>query len=221
MASYVPKGKLLLDAQLEMNLSSGAAFKPVSLAPDLWYGVTDDLSRSASSTAASARPASSRAAGDSLCFTGIEQRLSHTSTTRSALDGRIRLEEAARARRRALHQLHLRSVPARRQDRSRRALDLGQGLGRAAAEPLLRSDESYRADRHATGDGRRREHGRPLHPRDARLSRRTEGRPRAAGRSRTAVRRTPATAGRFRSRSPLATPCRRSSDSGSRSRSRI
>jgi hypothetical protein len=39
----LPKGKLLLDAFLEMNLSSGAVFKPVSLSPDLWYGLTDDL----------------------------------------------------------------------------------------------------------------------------------------------------------------------------------
>jgi hypothetical protein len=39
----LPKGKLLLDAFLEMNLSSGEVFKPVSITPDLWYGVTDDL----------------------------------------------------------------------------------------------------------------------------------------------------------------------------------
>jgi hypothetical protein len=39
----LPRGKLLLDAFLEMNLSSGAVFKPVSITPDLWYGVTDDL----------------------------------------------------------------------------------------------------------------------------------------------------------------------------------
>ncbi|MEO8550334.1 MAG: hypothetical protein ABI678_10180, partial [Kofleriaceae bacterium] len=36
----LPKGKLALDAFVEMNLSKDAAFKPVSLAPDLWYGVT-------------------------------------------------------------------------------------------------------------------------------------------------------------------------------------
>jgi hypothetical protein len=39
----LPKGKLLLDAFLEMNLSRNAVFKPVSITPDLWYGVTDDL----------------------------------------------------------------------------------------------------------------------------------------------------------------------------------
>jgi hypothetical protein len=39
----MPKGKFLLDAFLEINLSSGEAFKPVSISPDLWYGVTDDL----------------------------------------------------------------------------------------------------------------------------------------------------------------------------------
>jgi hypothetical protein len=39
----VPKGELVLDAFLEMNLSSGEVFKSVSISPDLWYGVTDDL----------------------------------------------------------------------------------------------------------------------------------------------------------------------------------
>ena len=39
----MPKGMLLLDAFLEMDLSSGEVFHAVSLSPDLWYGVTDDL----------------------------------------------------------------------------------------------------------------------------------------------------------------------------------
>src|SRR5512138_1844502 len=39
----LPKGRVLLDAFLEMNLVSGAEFKPVSLSPDVWYGVTDDV----------------------------------------------------------------------------------------------------------------------------------------------------------------------------------
>jgi hypothetical protein len=39
----MPKGKLLLDAFLEMNLSTNESFKAVSISPDLWYGVTDDL----------------------------------------------------------------------------------------------------------------------------------------------------------------------------------
>jgi hypothetical protein len=39
----LPKGRVLLDAYLEMNLVSGAEFKPFSLSPDVWYGVTDDI----------------------------------------------------------------------------------------------------------------------------------------------------------------------------------
>lgn len=37
------KGRAVLNAYLAIGLSSGAAFKPVSLSPDLWYGATDDL----------------------------------------------------------------------------------------------------------------------------------------------------------------------------------
>lgn len=40
----LPKGRLLVQGFLETNLSTDAAFKPVSLAPDVWYGLTDDLS---------------------------------------------------------------------------------------------------------------------------------------------------------------------------------
>jgi hypothetical protein len=39
----VPKGSLQLDAFVELDLSSGEAFHAVSVSPDLWYGVTDDL----------------------------------------------------------------------------------------------------------------------------------------------------------------------------------
>jgi hypothetical protein len=65
----MPKGKLLLDAYLEMDLSSGAAFKPVSLTPDLWYGVTDDLTLGLvhSTTGGSGFIGG---IGNSLCLTG-------------------------------------------------------------------------------------------------------------------------------------------------------
>ncbi|HEX7700784.1 MAG TPA: hypothetical protein VF403_08685 [Kofleriaceae bacterium] len=69
----LPKGKLLLDAQLEMSLSSGAVFKPVSLAPDLWYGVTDDLSLGLVHSSLGETGfigAAAGAQGDSLCLTG-------------------------------------------------------------------------------------------------------------------------------------------------------
>src|SRR5882757_2600288 len=65
----VPKGKLVLDAQLELNLSSGNAFKPVSLAPDLWYGVTDDITLGLVHSGLG-ETGFIGAVGDSLCLTG-------------------------------------------------------------------------------------------------------------------------------------------------------
>src|SRR5882724_3104641 len=40
----LPKGRVLLDVALEANLSTDQVFKPFSISPDLWYGVTDELS---------------------------------------------------------------------------------------------------------------------------------------------------------------------------------
>ena len=37
------KGRLVLNAYVGIGLSDGAAFKPISLSPDVWYGVTDDI----------------------------------------------------------------------------------------------------------------------------------------------------------------------------------
>ena len=39
----LPRGRVLLDAFAEINLSTGLAFKPISISPDVWYGATDDL----------------------------------------------------------------------------------------------------------------------------------------------------------------------------------
>lgn len=75
-SSFVlPKGKLLLDAYLEMSLSAtdmatgAGVFKPVSLTPDLWYGLTDDwtLGLVHSTTGATGFIGN---VGDSLCLTG-------------------------------------------------------------------------------------------------------------------------------------------------------
>ena len=65
----LPGGKLFLDAFLEFSLSKGAAFKPVSLAPDLWYGINDDLTLG---LVHSARGATGifGSSGDGICFTG-------------------------------------------------------------------------------------------------------------------------------------------------------
>lgn len=39
----LPKGRVVLDAFVAMNLSSGAVFKPFSISPDVWYGATDEI----------------------------------------------------------------------------------------------------------------------------------------------------------------------------------
>jgi hypothetical protein len=40
----MPKGKLAIDAYFEIGMTKDNAGKPVSLAPDLWYGLSDELS---------------------------------------------------------------------------------------------------------------------------------------------------------------------------------
>jgi hypothetical protein len=65
----MPKGKLLIDAFVEINLSKELAFKPVSISPDIWYGVTDDLTLGlVHSTIGAAGVIGG--AGDALCITG-------------------------------------------------------------------------------------------------------------------------------------------------------
>jgi hypothetical protein len=39
----LPKGKLFIDGEIGINLSKDLAFKPISISPDIYYGVTDDL----------------------------------------------------------------------------------------------------------------------------------------------------------------------------------
>src|SRR5262249_3369390 len=39
----LPKGRFVLDVFLEISLASDAVFKPFSISPDLWYGVTDEI----------------------------------------------------------------------------------------------------------------------------------------------------------------------------------
>src|SRR4051812_49216493 len=39
----LPKGRVVLDVYVPINLSDTQAFKPVSISPDLWYGVDDKL----------------------------------------------------------------------------------------------------------------------------------------------------------------------------------
>jgi hypothetical protein len=65
----MPKSKLLVDAFVEINLSKGAAFKPVSISPDLWYGVTDDLTLGLVHSGIGASGVIG-GVGDALCITG-------------------------------------------------------------------------------------------------------------------------------------------------------
>ena len=65
----LPKGRLLLDAFAEINLSSDAVFKPFSLTPDLWYGVTPDVTIGLTHSSL-ARIGFMGGVGDALCLTG-------------------------------------------------------------------------------------------------------------------------------------------------------
>ncbi len=90
----LPKGKLLLNAFLEMNLSSGAAFKPVSLSPDLWYGVNDDVTIGVvhSTFGRTGFLYAASASGDALCLTGSDNGCAHVYNN-LGIDGRIRLSK--------------------------------------------------------------------------------------------------------------------------------
>lgn len=67
----LPKGRVLVQAFLEMNLSADAAFKPVSLAPDVWYGLKDDISIGLTHSA-NGSDGFYGGVGNSLCLTGDE-----------------------------------------------------------------------------------------------------------------------------------------------------
>jgi opacity protein-like surface antigen len=65
----LPAGKLFLDTFIEVSLAKDAAFKPVSVAPDLWYGASDDLTLGLVHSGRGATGLFGRA-GDGLCLTG-------------------------------------------------------------------------------------------------------------------------------------------------------
>jgi hypothetical protein len=85
----LPKGKLLLDAFVEMNLSKDQAFKPVSISPDLWYGVNDDVTIGLVHSGIGAT-GFLEANGNSLCITGSSNGCGHVYNN-VGLDGRIRI----------------------------------------------------------------------------------------------------------------------------------
>lgn len=85
----LPKGKALVDAYLELDLSSDRVFKPVSFAPDIWYGVTDDLTLGLVHSGVGATGFLG-AVGDSLCLTGSDNGCAHVYNN-VGLDGRYRI----------------------------------------------------------------------------------------------------------------------------------
>jgi hypothetical protein len=87
----LPKSKLVLDAQVEINLSKGNAFKPLSLAPDLWYGVTDDITLGLVHSGLG-ETGFIGGTGDSLCLSGSSNGCANVYN-RVGLDGRIRLKK--------------------------------------------------------------------------------------------------------------------------------
>jgi hypothetical protein len=65
----LPKGRLLLSAFVEVGLNNGAAFKPISISPDIWYGATDEITVGLVHSGVG-RTGFIGAAGDALCLTG-------------------------------------------------------------------------------------------------------------------------------------------------------
>jgi hypothetical protein len=63
------KGRLVANVYLGIGLSSGGAFKPISLSPDVWYGVTDDITAGLVHSAVGTTGFIG-GVGESLCLTG-------------------------------------------------------------------------------------------------------------------------------------------------------
>jgi hypothetical protein len=72
----LPKGRGVIDAFLEINLDSGAAGKPISLSPDIWYGATDDITVGLIHSAVGETGLMGEV-GDSLCLTGTSNGCAH------------------------------------------------------------------------------------------------------------------------------------------------
>src|SRR5215468_2469323 len=69
------KGRLVVNAYLGIGLSNGSAFKPITISPDLWYGVTDDITAGLVHSAVGTYGFMGGAglaglAGNSLCISG-------------------------------------------------------------------------------------------------------------------------------------------------------
>lgn len=65
------KGRAVLYAYLGIGLSDGAAFKPISLSPDVWYGVTDEITAGVVHSGVGTTGFIG-SVGESLCLSGSE-----------------------------------------------------------------------------------------------------------------------------------------------------
>src|SRR3954447_23286938 len=72
------KGRAGVNAYLEIDPSARAACKPISIAPDVWYGVTDDITAGVVHSTLGTTGFMG-AAGDSLCLTGSGSGCPHLS----------------------------------------------------------------------------------------------------------------------------------------------
>ncbi len=77
-----PKGSLFVIAHLDINLSKDAAFKPVSLAPDIWYGATDKLTVGLTHSGVASHGFWG-GAGAGLCLTGEDKGCGNTLSNTS------------------------------------------------------------------------------------------------------------------------------------------
>jgi hypothetical protein len=87
----LPEGRFVIDAFLEMNLGSDEVFKPFSITPDLWYGVTDALTLGLVHSFDGATGFVG-GVGDSLCLTGRDNGCPHVYDN-VGVDVRYRLME--------------------------------------------------------------------------------------------------------------------------------
>ncbi|WP_428261318.1 hypothetical protein [Haliangium sp.] len=88
----LPKGTLLAQGFIEVNLSADNVIKPVSLSPDIWYGLNDDLSLGLVHSA----PGSGGfygGVGTSLCLTGEDNGCGAGVYHNLGLDARYNLLE--------------------------------------------------------------------------------------------------------------------------------
>ncbi|HEY0251448.1 MAG TPA: hypothetical protein VGC41_07960 [Kofleriaceae bacterium] len=86
----LPQGKILINAELGIDLSSDLVGKPVSLSPDIWYGATPDLTIGLVHSGEGATGLMASSVGTSLCLTGSDNGCAHVYNN-VGLEGRYRL----------------------------------------------------------------------------------------------------------------------------------